>query len=79
MDQYLTNGTARSIPIFIFIDEKGEEKAVWGPRAKEVQEIVVRVVVNFLIQKAQILKKNSCSFLRNWLLDINKMKKFGIQ
>ena len=22
MDQYLTNGTARSIPIFIFIDEK---------------------------------------------------------
>jgi Thioredoxin len=40
MDQYLTNGTARSIPIFIFIDEKGEEKAVWGPRAKEVQEIV---------------------------------------
>lgn len=40
MDQYLTNGTARSIPIFIFIDKKGEEKAVWGPRAKEVQEIV---------------------------------------
>jgi Thioredoxin len=40
MDQYLTNGTARSIPIFIFIDEKGEEKAVWGPRAEEVQEIV---------------------------------------
>ena len=40
MDQYLTNGTARSIPIFIFIDEKGAEQAVWGPRAKEVQEIV---------------------------------------
>src|SRR4051794_36747683 len=40
MDQYLTNGTARSIPIFIFIDEKGEEKAVWGPRADEVQELV---------------------------------------
>ena len=29
MDQYLTNQTARSIPIFIFIDEAGEEKAVW--------------------------------------------------
>jgi hypothetical protein len=40
MDQYLTNGTARSIPIFIFIGEDGEEKAVWGPRAKEVQELV---------------------------------------
>lgn len=40
MDQYLTNGTARSIPIFIFIDEEGNEKAVWGPRATEAQELV---------------------------------------
>lgn len=40
MDQYLTNGTARSIPIFIFIDENGEEKAVWGPRAAKLQELV---------------------------------------
>ncbi|MGJ3194056.1 thioredoxin family protein [Peribacillus frigoritolerans] len=41
MDQYLTNGTARSIPIFIFIDKEGEEKAVWGPRAPKVQEFVM--------------------------------------
>ncbi len=40
MDQYLTNGTARSIPIYIFIDENGEEKAVWGPRAPRLQELV---------------------------------------
>ncbi|MBM7650205.1 hypothetical protein JOC78_003189 [Bacillus ectoiniformans] len=40
MDQYLTNGTSRSIPIFIFINEEGEEKAVWGPRAQAVQELV---------------------------------------
>lgn len=40
MDQYLTNGTARSIPIFIFIDEEGQEKTVWGPRASEVQNYV---------------------------------------
>lgn len=40
MDKYLTNGTARSIPIFIFIDEAGNEKAVWGPRASEAQELV---------------------------------------
>lgn len=38
MDQYLTNGTARSIPIFIFIDEAGNELAVWGPRAAIVQQ-----------------------------------------
>ncbi|KIL48180.1 thioredoxin [Jeotgalibacillus soli] len=40
MDQYLTNGTARSIPIFIFIDEDGQEVAKWGPRAAKVQAFV---------------------------------------
>ncbi|RFU62916.1 thioredoxin family protein [Peribacillus glennii] len=40
MDQYLTNGTARSIPILIFIDQNGEEAAKWGPRAPEVQSFV---------------------------------------
>lgn len=40
MDQYLTNGTARSIPIFIFIDDEGKEQAVWGPRAVEAQRFV---------------------------------------
>ncbi|GAA0328882.1 thioredoxin family protein [Bacillus carboniphilus] len=40
MDQYLTNGTSRAIPIFVFIDENGEEKAVWGPRAPKLQQIV---------------------------------------
>ena len=38
MDQYLTNGTSRSIPIFIFIDENGNELAVWGPRAEKIQK-----------------------------------------
>ncbi|GGA76505.1 thioredoxin family protein [Ornithinibacillus halotolerans] len=40
MDQYLTNGKSRSIPIFIFIDEDGNEVAKWGPRAEEVQQFV---------------------------------------
>ncbi|PTM53264.1 thioredoxin family protein [Desmospora activa] len=40
MDQYLTNGKSRSIPIFIFIDDKGEERVVWGPRAPEVQTAI---------------------------------------
>ena len=40
MDQYLTNGKSRSIPIFIFIDEEGTEQAVWGPRAPEVQQFI---------------------------------------
>lgn len=40
MDQYLTNGTARSIPIIIFIDENGFEVAKWGPRASKIQKFV---------------------------------------
>ncbi|HHY20810.1 MAG TPA: thioredoxin family protein [Bacilli bacterium] len=40
MDQYLTNGTARSIPIIIFLNEAGEEIAKWGPRSKKVAEVV---------------------------------------
>ena len=40
MDQYLTNETARSIPIFIFMDQNGQEMAVWGPRAQKIQKLV---------------------------------------
>ncbi|MFS0674389.1 thioredoxin family protein [Ornithinibacillus sp. 179-J 7C1 HS] len=40
MDQYLTNGKSRSIPIFIFIDETGKEVAKWGPRAEYIQQFV---------------------------------------
>ncbi|MBS4175617.1 thioredoxin family protein [Bacillus sp. FJAT-49736] len=43
MDQYLTNGTARSIPIFIFIDKTGNEVAKWGPRAPKIQEMVMEL------------------------------------
>lgn len=40
MDQYLTNGRARSIPIIIFIDVNGKEAAKWGPRAEAIQTYV---------------------------------------
>ncbi|SDX33975.1 Thioredoxin [Marininema mesophilum] len=43
MDQYLTNGKSRSIPIMIFIDAEGNEQAVWGPRAPEVQQLLEEV------------------------------------
>src|SRR5690625_2630315 len=39
MDQYLTNDK-RYIPIFIFIDEEGNELAKWGPMAPEIEEYV---------------------------------------
>lgn len=40
MDQYLTNGKSRTIPIFIFIDEDGNEVAKWGPIANYVKQFV---------------------------------------
>lgn len=40
MDQYLTNGKSRSIPIFVFIDETGNEVAKWGPRAEKIQQFL---------------------------------------
>lgn len=40
MDQYLTNGKSRAIPIFVFINEDGDEIAKWGPRAEKVQAFV---------------------------------------
>ena len=44
MDQYLTNGKSRSIPIFLsLLIKNGEEKAVWGPRAPKVQEFVMEL------------------------------------
>ncbi|TDQ42951.1 thioredoxin family protein [Aureibacillus halotolerans] len=42
MDQYLTNGTSRSIPKFIFINEAGHETMVWGPRSPQWEEEITR-------------------------------------
>lgn len=41
MDAHLTNGTSRSIPIVILLDEGYLERAWWGPRPREIQEWVM--------------------------------------
>lgn len=43
IDQYLTNGKSRSIPIFVFMNDSYEQITVWGPRAKEVQTFVTEL------------------------------------
>ncbi|WP_017637839.1 thioredoxin family protein [Staphylococcus sp. E463] len=43
IDQYLTNGKSRSIPIFVFLNDQYEQETVWGPRAKEVQAFVTNL------------------------------------
>lgn len=40
MDQYLTNGKSRTIPIMIFIDESGNEVTKWGPSAPTTRNFV---------------------------------------
>lgn len=46
MDQYLTNGKSRSVPIFIFIDENGIEVTKWGPIADKTKEVVDELKLN---------------------------------
>jgi hypothetical protein len=67
MDQYLTNGTARSIPIFIFIAGDGQEQAVWGPRAEEVQAFVDS-------ERAQLPSADSEDFKEKQGMMIKKLK-----
>jgi Thioredoxin len=68
MDQYLTNGTARSIPIIILLDQAGNEIEKWGPRAPKVQELVGQM-------KANLPAKDSAEFeaaFKNFAKDVSK-------
>ncbi|HVH39991.1 MAG TPA: thioredoxin family protein [Gemmatimonadaceae bacterium] len=38
MDQHLTNGKSRSIPVVLLLDESYVERAWWGPRPQALQE-----------------------------------------
>lgn len=40
IDRYLTNG-GRAIPIYLFLSEQGEVIGKWGPRAPELQQLVM--------------------------------------
>ena len=40
IDRHLTNG-GRAIPIYLFLNEDGELVGKWGPRAPELQQLVV--------------------------------------
>ena len=37
MDEHLTNGRSRSIPVVLVLDEAGVERAWWGPRPADLQ------------------------------------------
>ncbi|MFJ9497221.1 thioredoxin family protein [Brevibacillus centrosporus] len=66
MDQYLTNGTSRAIPIFIFIDEAGEMKAVWGPRSPEVQDLITGMRSQLPAKDAPDFEENQKNVYRDF-------------
>ncbi|MEM1054275.1 MAG: thioredoxin family protein [Bacteroidota bacterium] len=37
MDEHLTGGTARSIPVVLLLDANGKERGWWGPRPADLQ------------------------------------------
>ena len=41
MDAHLTNGTSRSIPVVILLDEEYRERGWWGPRPTDLQKWVM--------------------------------------
>jgi len=53
MDQYLTNGKSRTIPIFIFIDESGNQVAQWGPIADKTKEFTDKLKENLPAKDAE--------------------------
>ena len=86
MDQYLTNGTARSIPIFIFVNEMGEEVGKWGPRAEEVQAFVGDAITNLPAKEDPTFKEEQQLFIKKltdaykereefWLFVYEELKK----
>lgn len=46
MDKYLTNGTSRSIPKLIALDEDNNELFSWGPRPAALQELYYHMKAN---------------------------------
>jgi len=41
IDQYLTNGVSKSIPILVVRDKSGNDLFVWGPRPKDAQALLL--------------------------------------
>ena len=63
MDQYLTNGKSRSIPIIIFLNDAGKEMAKWGPRSRKVTEVVSELQKDLPAQDAPEYKEAFKDFI----------------
>jgi len=63
MDQYLTNGT-RSIPVLVAFDEDGNELFKWGPRPRELMDLI-KVWKSDSCTKHELLEKIHLWYGRN--------------
>lgn len=64
MDQYLTNGKSRTIPIMIFINENGEEVAKWGPIAPTTKQFVDRHRIDLPEKDAEDYEEKFHAFIK---------------
>ena len=64
MDQYLTNGKSRTIPIFIFIDENGNEVTKWGPIAEKTKQFVDQHRVDLPSKDAEDYKEKFTNLIK---------------
>lgn len=64
MDQYLTNGKSRTIPIFIFIDENGKEVGKWGPWADVTKQYVDELKVGLPPKDAEDYQEKFSELIR---------------
>jgi len=64
MDEYLTNGTSRSIPKLVVFNENGKELFTWGARPQEADDLVQKWKAEGL-QKEEFLEKLHLWYGRN--------------
>ena len=79
IDQYLTNGTARSIPIFVFLNDEYQQETVWGPRARQVQKFVDEARANLPAKDDPTFEENQMKFMRLSPIVIKQIHKCGKQ
>ncbi|KDP67071.1 Thioredoxin domain protein [Staphylococcus epidermidis VCU036] len=80
IDQYLTNGKSRAIPIFVFMNDSFEQLTVWRPRAKKYKVLSIKLeVINCQIKPILILRNDLKKHISLLVKDIKLIQYFGNQ
>lgn len=80
IDQYLTNGTARSIPIFIFMNDQFEQVSVWGLELVKPKNLLLNLELkNYHLKMHTIMRIKKKKYIMKSLLNINQILTYGIK